>query len=92
MGPEERAVAWAPNHPYGRLVQTGYPMLRRAGRELQAEGVRFVDLTEAFAEHPESLYIDACCHVSEHGNTILADLIFDTIRRDLERQPVARTR
>jgi hypothetical protein len=87
MGPEERARAWIANHTYGRLVAAGYPMLQRAGRDLQADGVRFVDLTGAFAGHAEPLYIDACCHVGERGNAIVADLIFDTIRRDLQRDP-----
>ena len=87
MGPAERASARIANHPYGRLVEAGYPMLQRAGRDLQAEGVRFVDLTGAFADHAEPLYVDACCHVSERGNAIVTDLIFDTIRRDLQRDP-----
>ena len=87
IGPAERAGAWIANHPYGRLVEGGYPLLQRAGRDLQTEGVRFVDLTGAFAGHAEPLYIDACCHVSERGNAIVADLIFDTIRRDLQRDP-----
>jgi hypothetical protein len=85
MSPAERASAWIANHPYGRLVAAGYPMLQRAGRDLQAEGVRFVDLTGAFAGHAEPLYIDTCCHVGERGNALVADLIFDTIRRDLQR-------
>jgi len=92
MSSAERAGARIANHPYGRLVEAGYPMLQRAGRDLQAEGVRFVDLTGAFAGHTEPLYIDACCHVGERGNALVADLIFDTIRRDLQRDPTPAAR
>jgi hypothetical protein len=68
---------------YRRAVETGFPRLREAGRTLAARGVRFHDLTGAFAGHPEPLYVDDCCHVNAHGNAILADLIFDAIARDL---------
>jgi len=86
MGPDERVTA-VKGDRYAGLIAAGYPMLQRAGRDLQAEGVRFVDLTGAFAGHAEPLYIDACCHVGDAGNAIVADLIFDTIRRDLQRDP-----
>jgi len=86
MTTDERATAVKATR-YAGLVHTGYPMLQRAGRELRAEGVRFVDLTGAFAGHVEPIYIDACCHVSPHGNAIVADLVFDAIRRDLQQPP-----
>jgi len=83
MGPREKAEA-VRSQPYSRIVATAYPMLSNAGRALAAEGVRFTDLTAAFATHPEPLYVDACCHVNHQGNVIVADLIFDAIRRDLQ--------
>jgi len=86
MTADERATAVKTTR-YAGLVHAGYPMLQRAGRELRAEGVRFVDLTGAFAGHVEPIYIDACCHVSRHGNAIVADLVFDAIRRALEQPP-----
>lgn len=85
MGPREKADALPPRNLYPRIVEKAYPMLREAGRALAAEGVRFTDLTAAFAGHPEPLYIDACCHVNRQGTVILADLIFDAIRRDVQR-------
>jgi hypothetical protein len=85
MDAGERAQAYRPNHHYRRVVEGGYPLLQRAGRALAADGVRFTDLTAAFAEHLEPVYVDSCCHVNPHGNAILADAIFDTIRRDLDR-------
>jgi hypothetical protein len=65
--------------PYRRLVETAYPRLRESGRALSAAGVRFGDLTAVFADHPEPLYIDACCHVRARGNLIVADKIFEAI-------------
>jgi len=96
MGPREKAEA-VRSQRYSRIVATAYPMLSDAGRALAAEGVRFTDLTAAFAARPEPLYVDACCHVNRQGNVIVADLIFAAIRRDLQgdadrRAPAARQR
>ena len=82
MGAAERAVSIADGHRYRRAVELGYPRLRRAGAALAGEGVRFADLSGAFVDHPEPIYFDSCCHVNERGNAILAELMFDAIRRD----------
>jgi len=82
MGAAERAVSIADGHRYRRAVEAGYPRLRRAGAALAAEGVRFTDLTGAFAGHSEPIYFDSCCHVNERGNAILAELMFEAIRRE----------
>jgi hypothetical protein len=82
MGAAERRDAVRPAAPYRRLVETAYPMLRESGRALVADGVRFRDLSAVFADHPEVLYVDACCHVHARGNIIVADRIFDVITRD----------
>jgi len=79
----ERAEAWVPTHPYRRAVETAYPALARAGQGLRGLGVRFTDLSAAFKDHPEPLYIDSCCHVNERGNAILADLMFQAMSSDL---------
>jgi hypothetical protein len=83
MGADERRDAYHPAAPYRRLVETAFPLLRESGKALASSGVRYQDLTAAFADHPEALYIDACCHVDARGNRIVADRIFDAIRRDL---------
>ena len=84
MGSAERAVAVVADHPYRRAVEAGYPLLQRAGAALVADKVRFADLTGAFAGHPEPIYFDSCCHVNARGNAILAELMFDVIRRDAD--------
>jgi hypothetical protein len=56
------------------------------------DGIRFIDLSRVFADHPEPLYVDSCCHVDVRGNTIVADAMFETIRRDLQDAREPRTR
>ena len=82
IGPVEARVATT-NDAYRRIVEAAFPSLRDAGRALAAQGVRFHDLTDAFAAHPEPLYVDSCCHFNRAANLILADRILDTIARDL---------
>jgi len=83
MGPDERRDALQPAAAYRRLVEGAYPLLRDGGRALAGSGIRFHDLTSVFADHPERIYVDACCHVDPRGNLIVADKIFDAIARDL---------
>ena len=82
MGDAERRDAVRPGAAYRRLVETAYPMLRSSGRALVADGVRFQDLTAVFADHPEPLYVDACCHVHARGNIVVADRIFDAMNSE----------
>ena len=82
IGRDEARTA-TPNDAYRRTVEAAFPLLREAGHALAARGVRFHDLTSAFANHPEPLYIDNCCHFNKPANLIVADLIFDAISRDL---------
>lgn len=85
MGAEEKRDAVRSTAPYRRIVETAYPLLLESGKALAAAGVRFHDLTTAYATHPERLYVDSCCHVNTRGNLIVADQVFDAIRRDLAR-------
>jgi len=55
-------------------VREGYPRLRELGQQLRARDVAFVDLSDAFRDHPETLYVDAC-HIGTAGNLLLADRI-----------------
>ncbi len=49
--------------------------------DLWQRGSRLLD-----GESCEPLYVDSCCHVGARGNTIVADAMFKTIRRDLEQK------
>lgn len=79
LSPEEKATAYTPDAPYAKAAVLGYPALSEAGRELAASGVPFFDATGVFAGRAETLYLDACCHVNEAGNAILAAFIADTV-------------
>lgn len=72
MGPEERKIAYQPDSEIATIVRAGYHHLQALGAELRKQGIAFHDLTRVFAEHPEPLYLDACCHFVNEGNGILA--------------------
>jgi hypothetical protein len=83
LSAEERRRAFDPAHPYGRVVVDGWQHLRRAGEELSAAGVAFHDLTDLFAENPETLYLDDCCHLDARGNDLLAEAIGRALAAEL---------
>lgn len=73
MGAAEARTAVATDSLYGAQVRQGYPVLRKRGAELARKGVLFDDLTMLYANHPEPLYVDSCCHVSDEGSAIMAN-------------------
>lgn len=75
IGPEERKVAWLEETPLRTAARAGYPLLKKAGKELAAQGINFHDLSMIFANHKEPLYVDTCCHFADAGNEILAQAI-----------------
>jgi hypothetical protein len=80
LATREKRYAWSEHHPYRAGVQAGYPLLREAGEGLRRDGVRFYDLTLAFKDVREPLYVDTCCHFNRRGNMILAREIAKAIR------------
>ncbi len=76
---EERRRAYNPESRFARAVEAGYPGLSAAGRELAAAGVRFTDLTMMFADESGAAYRDPCCHLTNHGNRLLAHAIADAV-------------
>lgn len=72
IGPEEAAMAVANNNQNRVGVMNCFPLMRAAGKELHASGVQFFDLTDVFADHPEPLYMDTCCHLKKDGDLIMA--------------------
>ena len=73
--PEERDIAYKPDESIGAFLTKGYPLLTRVGRDLPKQGVNYFDLTGIFADHPETLYIDECCHLNDRGKELLAAAI-----------------
>jgi hypothetical protein len=72
IGPEEAKVAIREGCPIGVAVRECFPIMRQEGKALKAAGVDFTDLTLVFADHPEPIYRDDCCHVKETGDEIMA--------------------
>lgn len=76
---EEKRTAYTVKHPYAVAAVKGYPYLLARAADLRSQGVNFFSALEAFDEHPETLYIDDCCHFNLRGNEILADFLADAI-------------
>jgi hypothetical protein len=79
MGEEEKRQAVSTASRFAPGAIKGYPFLVKAGQELQAAGVKFIDLTMAYSDHRELLYIDDCCHTNREGSDIVAERIYETI-------------
>jgi hypothetical protein len=71
----ERASAYDPASDWYRGVRAGYPLLQAKGRELEAEGIAFEDLTAIFKSRQTTLYRDTCCHLDLEGNRQLARVV-----------------
>jgi len=87
---EESAIARPESYFHREAAIAGYRELVAAGTEMQAAGVDFTDLTPIFAGMREPLYTDACCHLNQRGNTLIAEAIGRSIREayaDGEQQP-----
>ncbi len=77
----ERKSVYFPDAAHADPVQTGYPILIKAGLELNEMGVQFVDLTGIFKNETDTLYKDSCCHYNQIGNDILAKEIGASIKK-----------
>lgn len=81
LSAEERATAFRPRGT-AWMVREAYPQLAQLGQRLREQGVKFFDLSRIFADVPETLYIDWCCHLNERGNRLLADRILRHVLED----------
>jgi hypothetical protein len=81
LSDDERRRAYEP-HRSG--VRVGYPHLDALVPDLERAGVSFHSLVDAFADLHETIYVDACCHLNERGNEILAGRIAKVIRDSFE--------
>jgi hypothetical protein len=83
LSDDELASAWAPDRDWSRAAREGYPLARQAGLELVDQGIRFHDLTQVFADHPETIYVDSCCHFNRHGCDLVAAAIAAVVAPEL---------
>ncbi len=75
MSEEEKKIATQASWAYQKPIATCYPKMRAEGETLRKQGVAFFDLTQLFADHPETIYRDKCCHYNARGDQLLAEAI-----------------
>jgi hypothetical protein len=80
IGQDESSVAMDETSPHSRGVRACFPRMQTEGQRMARAGVLFRDLTRVFADHPEPIYIDKCCHVTEEGDVLMAKAIAAAIR------------
>jgi hypothetical protein len=71
---EEARVALNDSTPFKRAVENGYPALERTVSTLSGRE-SFLDGTSAFDREPAAVYEDDCCHYTDRGYEVLAELI-----------------
>lgn len=58
-------------HPYAKPASYIYPKIIKEAQKLHDEGINIVDSTKLFINHPETLYLDDCCHYNKKGYGLL---------------------
>lgn len=76
---EIREAAWQQNHSSKEPVEQAYPILIREGSTLAGRRVAFTNLSMLFRDHSELIYLDACCHLNDRGNEIMALRIAEVV-------------
>jgi lysophospholipase L1-like esterase len=78
MNEQEKTIAFLPSR-YLEYAGKAYPLLVEKGKELQAEGLNYHDLTQLFSTEAAPIYIDGCCHYNPTGNERLAAAVADAV-------------
>jgi len=87
LSSSEMENAYDTAHPYRDSVLKGYPFLREKGKSLIEKKIHFLDLTDIFLNHDETLYKDTCCHLNENGYEIVVAKIVEYIKSNTELRP-----
>ena len=90
LSPEELEVAYKPEGRNGVATIKGYPQLRQFNPDLSRQGINYFDLTGIFVDHPETLYINDCCHMNARGKELLAAAMVQRLEPALRRGGGAR--
>ena len=72
LSPDELKMSRDASRAEADAIRDGYPVLLAKRHRLRAAGVEFLDLSELYAEEPEMMYADGCCHLNQEGNRRLA--------------------
>jgi hypothetical protein len=69
------------------IIRKTYRELIAASARLREQGVDFVDATQVFVGHDETIYYDSCCHFNLHGYSIFVEtLLAPAMRRAIEQR------
>lgn len=79
LSPEERSNAIVDDQYRVATIQNGYELLREQVKTLRSHSVHALDATSVYHNHPETLYIDDCCHVNALGYALFADFVSQAI-------------
>lgn len=75
LGAEEKKIAYDHRSSFRPGAEAGYPLLRAGLAGLAEEGVRTLDLSPAFNNITEPVYVDDCAHFNRRGNDLLMEKI-----------------
>lgn len=78
---EKRAGRTLPSWIEG--VERAYPLFREEGIRMDATGLAFLDLSQAFANETSTLYYD-CCHFERPGSEILVRPLAERLLRMID--------
>ncbi len=76
----------------GTAYRETYPLLLTLGERLRQQGVNYFDLNGIFADNHETLYRDACCHLNDRGNELLAAALVRRLEPGFRRAAAAADR
>jgi hypothetical protein len=77
LSAEERATAI--NSDVADIMDAQMNLLRSAAQDMASAGLPVFDLTGIFHDTPATVYKDACCHMNELGNQIMAQHIVSVL-------------
>jgi hypothetical protein len=72
LSSEEKKLLAKASEPMAEIVPPMYRAMHRVSEELRKQ-VNFLDGTEAFEGHQETIYVDGCCHFGLTGYRLLVD-------------------
>jgi hypothetical protein len=79
LSAEERATSINPE--FADRGDAEMKLLRAAAQDMRAHGLAVVDLTGIYRDIEPTVYRDACCHLNELGNQIMAEGILSALRQ-----------
>jgi len=75
LSSQEKKIAFNPTHPWGLIIKEYYHLLQNSNEFFKKHEVNFHDLTSAFIDYDDDIYVDDCCHFGLDGNEILSQKI-----------------